>query len=126
VAPNVVLVGTAVSLACFPAELASQYADFMAYIDAGADPSCWCLPYHCDGDADGAVQGFQKYRVMTNDLTLVSNNWKKKIDTADPCADVDHKAQGFQKYRVMTNDLDVLILNWKKKDGDLAGDCPRP
>jgi hypothetical protein len=129
VAPTVVLTGGPVTCeepVCFPTDLATQYADFMAYIDAGADPSCWCLPYHCDGDADGAVQGFQKYRVMTNDLTLVSNNWKKKIDTADPCADVDHKAQGFQKYRVMTNDLDVLILNWKKKDGDLAGDCPRP
>jgi len=90
-------------------------------------PDCWCAPYHCDGDADGATQGFQKYRVMSNDLGIVSANWKKLIDDAalDPCADIDHKPQGFQKYRVMSNDLGIVIANWKKTDADLPGDCPR-
>jgi len=88
-------------------------------------PDCWMTPYQCDGDADGAVQGFQKYRVMSNDLDVVSVNWKKTAGdpTLNPCADLDHREQGFQKYRVMTNDLSILIENWKKTDADLPGDC---
>jgi len=118
---------------CFPSEpeYAQQYADFLAYITHGADPTCWCRwPYgsgfQCDGDADGMRQGFASMRVMTNDLVMLILNWKRKIDTADPCADLDHKAQGFQGYRVFTNDLAILLANWKKKDRDLARDCPRP
>ena len=116
---------------CFPCTY-STYPDWLAL----GKPRCWCDPYHCDGDADGKVQGFQKYRVMTNDQAVLQANWKKTIGdaTLDPCADVDHKPQGFQKYRVMTNDLARLILNWKKVDrGDpydpttqLPADCPRP
>jgi len=104
----------------------STYNDWAAL----GSPACWCAPYQCDGDADGATQGFQKYRVMSNDLNIVSANWKKLIDdaTLDPCADIDHKPQGFQKqkYRVMSNDLNIVIANWKKTDSDLAGNCPRP
>jgi len=104
--------------------------DNFAYSDwvALGKPACWNSAYQCDGDADCKTQGFQKYRVMSNDLGIVAASWKNKIDdvTLDPCADLDHKAQGFQKYRVFTNDLAVLIANWKKKDCDLAGDCPRP
>jgi len=122
-----ITVGVAV---CFPAtpEYASQYADFMAYRDTGVDPDCWCSAYQCDGDADGATQGFKKERVMTNDLVILSANWKKLITdpTINPCADLDHKSQGFKKERVMTNDLAILVANWKKTDAQLAGDCPRP
>ena|GEM_PF-6897997 len=98
-------------------------------------PECWCglygappRPYQCDGDADGRVQGPQKYVVMTNDLAALIESWKMKIDDArlNPCADIDHKAQGPQKYRVMTNDLNVLVVNWKKKAAGLPGNCPRP
>ena len=108
---------------CFPRTY-STYNDWAAL----GNPACWCAPYQCDGDADGATQGFQKYRVMSNDLNIVSANWKKLIDdaTLDPCADIDHKPQGFQKYRVMSNDLNIVIANWKKTDSDLAGNCPRP
>lgn len=102
-----------------------EKADYAAYIANGADPSCWCNPYQCDGDADGKTQGFAKERVMTNDLSLIIDNWKRKIASANPCADIDHKAQGFAKERVMTNDLAILIANWKKKDAALPGDCPR-
>jgi len=107
--------------------LPSMYSTYNDWLTLGK-PDCWCTPYHCDGDADGATQGFQKYRVMSNDLGIVSANWKKLIDdaTLDPCADIDHKPQGFQKYRVMSNDLGIVIANWKKTDSDLPGDCPRP
>jgi len=113
---------TVVDPVCFP----STYSTYNDWLTLGK-PDCWCAPYHCDGDADGATQGFQKYRVMSNDLGIVSSNWKKLIDdaTLDPCADIDHKSQGFQKYRVMSNDLGIVIANWKKTDADLPGDCPR-
>jgi hypothetical protein len=107
---------------CVPAD---QVADYEAYVAAGADPSCWCLPYQCDGDIANNTEGFQKYRVFLGDLAILTDNWKKKIADADPCADVDHKAEGFQKYRVFLGDLNVLIANWKAKDSALAGDCPR-
>ena len=108
---------------CLPRSY-STYNDWAAL----GSPDCWCRPYQCDGDADGATQGIQRYRIMSNDLDIVAANWKKKIDdpTLDPCADIDHKPQGFQDYRVMSTDLAILIANWKKIDSDLAGDCPRP
>jgi hypothetical protein len=107
---------------CFPA----GYTTYSDWVTMGK-PDCWCEAYQCDGDADGATQGFQNYRVFTNDLTKLAEQWKTKIDTiTNPCADIDHKDQGFQKYRVFTNDLQVLADNWKKKDADLPGDCPRP
>jgi hypothetical protein len=110
-------------LDCFPTTDAERYADWVDY----GKPECWCLPYQCDGDADGATQGLAKYRVFTNDLALLIPSWQKKMgeEGVDPCADVDHKPQGLAKYRVFTNDLQVLIDNWQKKDGDLPGDCPR-
>jgi len=121
---------------CFPEtpEYAQQYADFLTYVGNGADPSCWCAPphgsgYQCDGDGDGALQGFSKYRVYIGDLNLLVVNWRKKITdpTLNPCADFDHKDSGFPaKFRVYTNDLRKLIDNWKKKDSELPGDCPRP
>jgi len=100
-------------------------ADYQAYLDAGKDPTCWCNAFQCDGDADGATQGFQKYRVGTNDLAILVNNWQKTIANTDPRADFDHKSQGFQKYRVGTIDLGILVNNWQKTDAALPGNCPR-
>lgn len=118
---------------CFPSGNA-QYADYMAYVNAGLDPSCWCAPpngsgYQCDGDADGVTSGVPfQYRVFTGDLSKVISNWRKKIDdpALDPCADVDHKDSGIPfRYRVFTGDLAIIISNWRAKDAGLAGDCPR-
>jgi hypothetical protein len=132
--PQTVQVTFIVRKNCFPdgLEYAQQYTDFLNYAAGGADPSCWCASwsdgthYQCYGDASGRKQTFTNYRVFTDDLALVIKNWKRKIDTADPCADIDHKAQLFQKYRVFTNDLAVLVANWKKRDDQLANNCPRP
>ena len=132
--PQTAQVRLIVRMNCFPdtPEYAHQYADFLDYAAYGADPGCWCASwsdgshYQCDGDASGRTQTFTNYRVFTDDLALIIKNWKKKIDAADPCADIDHKAQLFQKYRVFTNDLAVLVANWKKRDDQLANNCPRP
>lgn len=132
--PRIVKVNLIIHKNCFPEtpEYARQYTDFLEYAAVGADPSCWCASwsdgthYQCDGDASGRNQTFTNYRVFTDDLALIIKNWKKKINTADPCADIDHKAQLFQRYRVFTNDLAMLITNWKKRDDQLANNCPRP
>jgi len=106
---------------CFP----STNSDYKDWISLGL-PSCWCAPYQCYGDADGKTQGFQNYRIMTNDLALVIASWKATDeDIENPCTDFDHATQGFQDYRVMTNDLAILIENWKKTDRELPGDCPK-
>jgi len=55
--------------------LPSTYSTYNDWLTLGK-PDCWCWPYHCDGDAD-EPQGFQKYRVMSNDLGIVIANWKK-------------------------------------------------
>jgi hypothetical protein len=98
-------------------------------------PNCWCgiygsppWPYQCDGDADNATEGGLKYRVFTNDLNILSANWKKKAGDPllNPCADFNHKSEGGLKYRVFTQDLNKLSANWKKKDVQLPDSCPRP
>ncbi len=121
-----------VEASCFPdtPQYALQYADYLRYVAHGADPSCWCAAphgsgYQCDGDADGRANAFVSHRIYTNDLALLIKNWKRKIDTADPCADFDHKADLVSGYRVSVGDLNVLIANWKKTDEQLPGDCPR-
>jgi hypothetical protein len=107
---------------CFP----SSYSTYGDWVDYGK-PQCWCdtNPFQCDGDFDNATETFFKYRIYGNDLAAVVANWKKKIDTADPCADFDHKSETFFKYRVYGNDLAMVVGNWKKKDADLTGGCPR-
>jgi hypothetical protein len=109
---------------CFPSTY-STYSDWLAL----GKPPCWCQPYQCDGDADGATEGIFKYRVYGEDLALIIENWKKKIDdpTLNPCADIDHKdSGGLTKYRVFTGDLSLLVANWKKTPAELSGNCPRP
>jgi hypothetical protein len=119
------------NLECF----SSGYTTYNDWKTLGK-PNCWCgikgtpqWPYQCDGDADNLTQVTGKnYRVYTDDLALLSANWKKKITdvTLNPCADFDHKAQVTGKnYRVYTDDLAILSANWKKKDTALPGNCPR-
>jgi len=115
-------------LDCFP----SSYTTYNDWVTMGS-PDCWCAKpigsgYQCDGDADGATYGYQKYRVFSPDFNILGANWKKKIDdpTLDPCADFDHKPYGYQKYRVFSPDFIILVNSWKAKDTDLPGDCPRP
>ena len=109
--------------------LPSTYSTYNDWVALGK-PDCWCSAYQCDGDIDGATSGFPfNYRIYNNDLSILVDNWQKKIDdpTLDPCADIDHKSSGFPfNYRVYNNDLSILVDNWTKKDSDLAGDCPRP
>jgi hypothetical protein len=116
---------------CFPSTF-TTYADWVTY----GKPKCWCNKaidptatgnYQCEGDADGITSGapFQ-YRIYTQDLNAVVNNWKKKMGAAglNPCADIDHKSSGppFQ-YRIYTNDLNKVVSNWKKKDAAFPGNC---
>ncbi len=132
--PRIVQVNLVVHGHCFPntPEYAQQYADFMAYLAHGADPGCWCASpfdsthYQCDGDTDGKLHPYALNRVYANDLAMIIKNWRRTIETADPCADIDHKAQKFSGFRVFIGDLNVLIANWKKTDQQLPGDCPRP
>jgi hypothetical protein len=108
------------------------YDDWLAL----GKPECWCgmygapaWPYQCDGDAANRNSGVPfRFRVFTDDLVLLVDNWKKKISdpTLDPCADIDHKDSGVPfKFRVFTGDLSKIVTNWKQKDTDLPGDCPR-
>ncbi len=110
------------SCECLP----SSYSTFNDW-DALGRPDCWCWPYQCDGDADGATETALKYRIYGKDLGLVVENWRRKINDPllDPCADIDHKSETFLEYRVYGRDLAKIVENWKKKDTDLAGDCPR-
>ena len=123
-------VKVSMSYDCFP----SWYSTCDDWIQMGK-PDCWCTPphgsgYQCDGDADGKTETFCAYRIHSNDLYLIVDNWKKKIggrrgSELDPCADIDHKAETFFKYRVYSNDLATVVTNWRKRDLDLPGDCPR-
>jgi len=114
---------------CFPRAY-TTHADWVRL----ARPDCWCQAaygsgYQCDGDADGATQDPNNYRVYTLDLDVINANWMKKIDDEDldPCADIDHKPENpFAKYRVYIQDLNKVIANWKLTDADLDGDCPTP
>jgi hypothetical protein len=140
---SVVYVGTTVTgcfvpIDCFPdtpayAGQRADYLTFKSYVGDLAD--CWCPPgtgtqnpagYQCDGDAANNTQLIKKYRVYTDDLNLVTGNWKLTISQADPRADIDHGSQLIKKYRVYTDDLNRVTGNWKKVASELPGDCPRP
>jgi hypothetical protein len=125
VAPTVDLVGGPVT--CEGPCIDPSWSTYNDWVALG-EPECWCWPYQCDGDADGATQGLAKFRVYGNDLNLVVENWKRKINDPllNPCADIDHKSQGLAKFRVYGNDLNIVVGNWKAKDSTLPGDCPRP
>jgi hypothetical protein len=123
---------------CFPStsDYSAQFAAFKSYKSYVTtwDGACWCggtkWKYQCSGDANGDTQiTGVNYRVYTNDLGVLSANWKKKISdpTINPCADVDHKSQiTGVNYRVYTNDLARVSANWKKKDSQLPVNCPIP
>jgi len=132
--PTLDITGCQVSLeSCYDGCLPLAHADWANW-DAMGQPDCWCAPpdgsgYQCDGDADGSTQTPPfNYRVGTNDLNVIVNNWKKTIGdpTINPCADIDHQSQTPPfNYQVGTNDLNILVTNWKKTDAGLPGDCPR-
>jgi hypothetical protein len=110
---------------CFPntAPYAVQYADWVLM----GKPDCWCGPFHCDGDANNATQGFGGVRVGSVDLNLVLDDWLANFGTIiNPCADMDHKKQGFGGVRVGSVDLNLVLDHWLFKAGDMVGDCPRP
>ncbi len=93
-------------------------------------PNCWMTPYQCDGDASCLPYLTTGWLVYTDDLNILSANWKKKPDdeTLNPCADVSHRQYLTTGWRVYTDDLSIVATNWKKKAGTpptgLAGDCP--
>jgi hypothetical protein len=103
-----------------------------AYITAGKDPNCWCWRYQCYGDSDNAteyvlIEG--DYRIYDNDLTALSNNWKRhptSTPAADPCADFGHDSEYVLiegDYSVYDSDLTILSNHWKDMDSDLTTDC---
>jgi len=100
-----------------------DYDDWLAM----GKPQCWCTPYQCDGDADCRHSGgLTRYRVFTGDLSLIVENWQKRLGdpTLNPCADVDHRdSGGLTRFRVFTGDLSIVVANWQKRDADLPGDC---
>jgi len=113
---------------CYP-QTYSTYGYWIAF----GKPNCWCgmygnprWPYQCDGDCDGKTEGALKYRVFSEDLRCMAEQWKRTIaQVTNPCADFDHKPEGAMKYRVFSKDLGILVANWKKKDAQLPN-CPRP
>jgi len=129
-----------------------QRAEMQKYHDAGyyligsAELDSWCTPYQCDGDASVSTEGYQKYRVFSQDALILGNNWKTKLapyssggidyPAADPRADLNHDDEGYQKYRVFSQDALIMGNHWKWKDTAyssgginypaMPGDCPRP
>jgi len=97
-------------------------------------PDCWCYPYQCYGDSDGAKEGDPKqgyYQVGYADLGQFIECWK--LPETDPefdnkrciCCDSSRSKEGDPKqgyFRVGYSDLPVLVGNWKDDSG-LAADC---
>jgi len=120
-----------IPVACFDpcgTTFSQQKSQYNIYITNKWDPNSWCeyptgSGFQCHGDADGKASSPDAYRIYTGDLTLVTNNWKKKIGVypagADPRADIDHKASSPDNYRVYTLDLARITSattgNWKRK-----------
>jgi hypothetical protein len=108
---------------CFP----TCHPDYRRWVYV-EEPSCWCNPRQCGGDADGQAQGKQKnYWVSVWDLDVLVAAWNKPFEEIEGetitvgdkqveliCADFAHDAQGKQNYRVSTNDLDILVANWQQ------------
>ena len=90
------------------------------YIVNGKNPSSWCYPYHCQGDADGETQGtLTKVRIGSNDMTIFMSSWGKTVLTgADPAADFDHDGD------VDDDDGAIINQNMGKKDSELNPCCP--
>lgn len=87
------------------------------------EPTCWCNPRQCGGDADGKYEGKNKYWVSNNDLEILIEAWLKTFEQIEGqehegipliCADFDHYYEGKNKYRVSNNDLEILIDNWSQ------------
>jgi hypothetical protein len=95
-------------------------------------PTCWCYPRQCRGDADGLPYGKNNYWVSLPDLAVLKAAWgqtKEQIaGQIEPttgmeyaCADFDHLPYGKNNYRVSLPDLDILKSNWS--DSGTPADC---
>lgn len=107
---------------------ASGLSTYARWVSSGK-PACWCPPasvtglptggtgYQCLGDA--AQDKYGTLRIYTNDLNLVTTNWKRTLTTAgyNACADIDHAAYG--TLAVYTADLNRVTAMWKKTDTQL-------
>jgi hypothetical protein len=64
------------TLECFP----SDHPDYGEWtLDYVGKPDCWCIPRHCYGDVDGALEGsvlLGYSYVSTNDLNVLSGVWR--------------------------------------------------
>lgn len=95
--------------------------------NAVGQPTCWCYPRQCLGDADGLPYGKFNYYVSIPDLDILKDAWNKPVtdpswNSAMACADFDHLPYGKFNYRVSIPDLDILKANWNLAGGP-AGTC---
>ena len=72
-----------------PITIGEEYPglDYEEWVAVGK-PDCWnsnINPRQCHGDADGASQGKQKYRVSIADLDILIANWQKADGPAPDC-----------------------------------------
>lgn len=96
---------------CFPA----SHPDYDEWVDV-CQPSCWCFPRQCHGDADYASSGKKNWWVSTSDLTILKAAWQipnGPVTEPNICADFDHKASGKKNWRVSASDLTILKKNWQ-------------
>jgi hypothetical protein len=85
----------------------------------GAEPTIWCTPRQCFGDANNQLEGKQNFYALSGDLTVLLDAWNKTADDpamiADPSligADFDRLPEGKQNFRVLSGDLTILLANW--------------
>ena len=114
--PAVTLNGTNCAAApkCFP----SGHDDYQTWLDLN-EPSCWCFPRQCHGDADGKQQLVgtkESFWVSNNDLLILAAGYVQAYG-GDPevdtwiCADFDHAQQLVgtkESFWVSNNDLLIL------------------
>ena len=132
---------------CFPTDGVGGQAAYDNWVYFGK-PDCWCNPFQCDGDIDGALQGNSKagyYAVGTGDISVLLAAWEvieppfgtglgttEALGTLRACADLDHLLQGNSKagyYAVGTSDITILLAGWEVIEPPfgtgLPSDCPR-
>ena len=122
----------AITTGCFP------YSDpnYWQWVSVG-QPSCWCEPRQCLGDADNGSEGKASTWVLLDDLAVLKASWNKDYPTIAGqttvvstgkavewiCADFDHKPEGKAAVRVGLVDLNILKANWNIPGGPVPN-CP--
>ena len=105
--------------------------DYDTWVDVG-EPTCWCFPAQCHGDADGLLEGGPyPWRVGVLDIGILVSAWKvfeephgPGLDSTQICADFDHKIEGLRKkWRVGSLDVGILVAHWKVLDPGIPDDC---